>query len=180
LLGVPFALEESVKSAPAASVREGTVVALALEARDDDGGVVEHAPASDPLIYLHGHGNIVPGLEEALEGRTQGDRVQVAVPPEGAYGPRSGRSLITVDRAELPADVELEEGMELEAEHDDGSFDVVWVREIKGDKVVIDTDHPLAGVTLRFDVEVLSIRDATAEELEHGHPHIDEDSHHLH
>lgn len=163
-----------------ATVTADKVVELRMKMTNDTGEVLDQTSDDEPLTYLHGHENLVPGLEAALEGHHAGDRVQVTVPPEDAYGDHDGSEPEAIPRADLPNDIELEPGMELEAELDDGSLEVVWITHIDGDQVYVDANHPLAGETLHFDVEVLSIRDGTSEEIVHGHPHPPDDSEHLH
>ena len=148
------------------------VVTIHYTLTDGTGVVIDTSRDGDPFAYLHGHQNIVPGLERQLVGKASGDSVQAVVAPEEGYGPRVDNATIAVPRADLPADAELSVGMQLVAQQDENSPpQPVWVAAIDGDTVTMDFNHPLAGQTLHFDVEVISIRKATAEELEHGHPH---------
>ena len=137
--------------------------------RDDEGTVLDSSEGSDPLTYLHGEGNIVPGLEKALEGKTVGDEVKASVPPEEGYGVRDEKNIQNVPRRKLP-EGKLQPGMRVRLQTNHGQI-VALVTAIKGDYVTIDTNHPLAGMTLHFEVKVTDVRDATAEELEHGHVH---------
>ncbi|MBJ95926.1 MAG: peptidylprolyl isomerase [Rickettsiales bacterium] len=139
--------------------------------KNSEGEVLDSSDGADPLVYLHGAGNIVPGLEEELLGKTVGDKMSVIVPPEKAYGVRGGPGPQPVERSAFPADVELSAGMQFFAEAPDGSPLALWIVELSDDKVMVDANHPLAGVTLHFDVEITGLRDATDEEREHGHPH---------
>lgn len=123
------------------------------------------------IDYLHGHGNIVPGLEEGLAGATVGEERSVEVPPELGYGERMDAELQRVPRNAFPPNAVLEAGMQFHARSPDGDVIPVWVAGIESGVVLIDVNHPLAGRTLRFEVKVLSVRPATAEELEHGHVH---------
>jgi FKBP-type peptidyl-prolyl cis-trans isomerase SlyD len=123
------------------------------------------------LPYLHGHGNIIPGLEEALEGKQVGDSLQVSVPPEKAYGPEDPEGVRVIPRDQFPPDAPLEPGTQLFAQDESGQVMPFWIMEVEGDEVTIDFNHPLAGETLDFDVTISSIRAATPEELEHGHVH---------
>lgn len=148
-----------------------TVVTLDYRLTLPDGEVVEVSEPGDPLVYLHGHEEIVPGLERALEGKTTGDRVQAIVPPEDAYGEYDPEGSETVDRSEFPADLELEVGGIITATDEDDDEVEFLVKAIDGDKVTVDFNHPMAGKTLHFDVTIREIRAATAEELEHGHVH---------
>ncbi len=136
-----------------------------------DGEEVGRAGADEPLEYLHGAENIVPGLETALEGKGVGDKVNVTIPPEDAYGEYDDEDIDEFDLDEIPGVEDLEEGMIVEVENDDGEIFVGTVVEMTPEAVVVDFNPPLAGKTLTFDVEILGLREATAEELDHGHPH---------
>jgi FKBP-type peptidyl-prolyl cis-trans isomerase SlyD len=126
------------------------------------------------LPYLHGYGNIIPGLEEALEGKKVGDSLQVSVPPEKAYGLEDPEGVRVIPRDQFPPDAPLEPGVQLFAQDENGQVLPFWIMEVEGDEVTIDFNHPLAGETLNFDVTISSIRAATQEELEHGHVHAPE------
>lgn len=152
-------------------VSEGKVVVFHYTLTDDEGEVVETSTEGQPLSYLHGAGKIVPGLEEAMEGKSVGDEFDVEVAPAKGYGEKSGPGPQAVDRSEFPQDVELYEGMGFTAEMEDGGHLPLWVSSIEGDDIYVDQNHPLAGQTLHFDVEVVDIRDATDEEIAHGHAH---------
>jgi FKBP-type peptidyl-prolyl cis-trans isomerase SlyD len=137
---------------------------------DGEGKVIDTSEGQEPLAYLHGAGNIIPGLEKALLGKTVGDKFNVSIPASEAYGLRDDSMV-----QELPSNMfsgieNIEVGMEFHAETEHG-LQVVTVTQVEGDNVVIDGNHPLAGVDLTFDVEVAEIRAASAEELEHGHAH---------
>src|SRR5574337_795777 len=148
-------------------IADGVVVSMTY-VLNVDGEEVGRAGADEPLEYLHGAENIVPGLEAALEGKTVGEHVQVTIPPEEAYGEYDDEDIDEFDLDEIPGVEELEEGMIVEVENDDGEIFVGTVVEISQDAVVVDFNPPLAGKTLTFDVEVLSLREANAEELDHG------------
>ena len=136
-----------------------------------DGELIDQSGENDPLTYLHGHSNIIPGLERALEGKAAGDRVQVTVQPEDGYGPRDEDNSEDLDREDFDDDIEI--GATYYAQSEDGSVLPFTVTAVNGDKVTVDFNPPLAGKVLTFDVTVLNVRDATAEELEHGHAHSD-------
>ncbi|WP_027883055.1 FKBP-type peptidyl-prolyl cis-trans isomerase [Meiothermus rufus] len=123
------------------------------------------------LDYLHGHRNIVPGLEEALEGKTVGETVVVSVPPEKGYGPYDPEGVQVVDREAFPPDAEVVEGAMFYAEDPQGNPMPFTVLSVEGRDVTIDFNHVLAGETLDFEVTLTAIRPATLEELEHGHAH---------
>lgn len=155
-----------------ASIADDLVVGLRYTLRNDAGETLDRSEDDDPLQYLHGHENIVPGLERALTGKVVGDKLVVVVSPEEGYGTRDAAGERKVPRNAFPEDVELEVGMELVMEDTStGDEQPFWVKSVGKDVVTIDMNHPLAGVQLHFDVEVLSVRPATAEELDHGHPH---------
>jgi len=146
------------------------VVSLAYTLRDDDGEVIDQSEDGSPLLYLHGAQNIVPGLEEQLEGVAQGESVKATVSPEKGYGPRIGEAQ-EVPRNLFPADAELAAGMQVVAHDDEGRQIPFFITGITEDTITVDPNHPLAGETLHFEVTVESLRDATEEEVTHGHPH---------
>jgi len=124
----------------------------------------------EPLVYLHGAHNIVPGLENALLGKQVGDKFQVTVEPEEGYGEFQAEMVQEVPRNMFQGVDDIQAGMQFQAQTDDG-IQVVTVKEVTPELVIVDANHPLAGQALTFDVEVVSIRAATTEELEHGHAH---------
>ncbi|GGJ74355.1 FKBP-type peptidyl-prolyl cis-trans isomerase [Deinococcus aquiradiocola] len=134
-----------------------------------DGEIVDQSEVGDPLVYLHGHNNIIPGLETALEGHEAGDTLSVTVSPEDGYGERDDENVQVLPRADFDDDVEI--GASYFAQAEDGSVNPFTVVSVSGDDVTVDFNPPLAGQTLNFDVTVKDVRDATAEELEHGHAH---------
>lgn len=148
-----------------------SVVSIDYTLTDPEGELLDSSADEGPLTYLHGVGEIVPGLENALAGRGAGESFKIVVSPEDGYGTRSEQNQVRVPRGELPDDVEPEEGMEFEATGPDGEVMHFWVEGVDGDDVLLSLDHPLAGVTLHFDVTVRDVREATSDELEHGHAH---------
>ncbi len=130
------------------------------------------------LDYLHGHRNIVQGLEEALEGKAAGERVVVSVSPEKGYGLYDPEGVQVLERDAFPADAELVEGAMFYAEDSQGNPMPFTVLNVDGKEVTIDFNHALAGETLQFDVTLTAIRPATPEELEHGHAHSLHGHHH--
>jgi len=145
------------------------VISLEYELTDDAGETLDSNKGGEPLSYLHGHGQIVPGLESALTGKSVGDQAKVTVPAEEGYGLRQEDRLVTVGRDRF--DFEPEAGQVLEASLPDGGSVPFIVVEVTKESVVLDGNHPLAGKTLHFEVKVLGVRPATATELEHGHVH---------
>lgn len=158
-------------------IEKGRVVTIEYTLRDDDGDVIDTSEGEEPMVYLHGVGQLVPGLEKALETRGAGDKVKVSVAPEDGYGTWDPEQVMRVPRERLPADAEPEPGMELTGSDPDGDEILLRVIEVEGGVVTLDANHPLAGRTLHFDVDVKSVRDATQDELSHGHAH---DGHHHH
>jgi FKBP-type peptidyl-prolyl cis-trans isomerase SlyD len=160
------------------TISAGKVVALHYTLRDEAGALIDGSAGEEPLYYLHGAENLVPGLETALEGRTVGEKLSVTVPPEDAYGQRQGPGPQAVPRDAFPPGAELEEGMPFCVENEEGEEVDLWISSVEDDQVFVDVNHPLAGVTLCFDVEIVSIREATVEEQVHGHPHQPGHEHH--
>ncbi|MCF6336449.1 MAG: peptidylprolyl isomerase [Gammaproteobacteria bacterium] len=152
------------------TIAENKVVTLHYTLTDDEGTVIDQSDDGS-FLYLHGASNIIPGLENALTGKTSGDELKVTVPPEEGYGERDDARLESVSREMFPADAEIEAGMQFHAEGPEGEMMTVTVAGVDGDTVKIDGNHPLAGVQLNFDVKVIDVRDASAEEVEHGHVH---------
>ena len=152
------------------SITKNVVALIEYTLKDDAGVVLDSSVGQDPLAYVHGHGNLVPGLESQLEGKKKGDVLKVTVPPELAYGERDEKLIHKVSRGQLPAGAPLEIGTQFQA-HGPHGAQIVTVIAVNGDKVDLDANHPLAGVTLHFEVKVVDTRMATAEELHHGHVH---------
>ncbi len=152
-------------------IEKGRVVDIDYSLHLGDGEVVDRSDPGEPLSYLHGEGEIVPGLESALEGLDVGDRKQVVVPPASGYGDHDPRGLQQVPRQAFPADFKPEVGMELSAQGPDGDEVAFVIQRVEPELITIDLNHPLAGKTLHFDVTVREVREATPDELEHGHAH---------
>ncbi len=159
-------------------VTKDQVVAMHYVLKDDDGNIIDKSGDGQPLHYLHGHKNIVPGLEEALEGADPGDERKVTVPPEKGYGTRREEMVLDVPRSQLPSDLTPEVGMTLAMQTPDGHTIPVRVTKVKLDSVVLDANHELADATLHFEVKIDSVRKATGEELAHGHVHGPGGHHH--
>ncbi len=151
-------------------IANNSVVAIAYTLTDNDGQVIDTSAGGEPLVYLHGAQNIIPGLEKALVGKVVGDKLTVKVEPGEGYGEYNPQ-LVQVVPKHLFAGVEqVEVGMQFHAQTDHG-MQVVTIAAVEGDDITVDGNHPLAGVPLNFDVEVMSIRTASQEELDHGHVH---------
>ncbi len=147
------------------------VVAIDYTLSNDAGEVIDSSAGAEPLVYLHGASNIIAGLENALAGKTVGDELEVSIEPEDAYGEYSAELITNLGREMFEGVEELEVGMQFHASAPDGGMQVVTIRDIDGDQVTIDGNHPLAGQQLNFKVKVVSVRAASAEEIEHGHVH---------
>ena len=147
------------------------VVAIDYTLSNDAGEVIDSSAGAEPLVYLHGAGNIIAGLEKALLGKAVGDELDVSIEPEEAYGESSAELLTNLGREMFEGVDELEVGMQFHASAPDGGMQIVTIRDIDGDQVTIDGNHPLAGQQLNFKVKVVSIRAASEEELAHGHVH---------
>src|SRR5690606_30724137 len=137
---------------------------------DGTGKVLDSSDGQEPLSYLHGAGNIIPGLERALVGKSVGDKLNVAVPAAEAYGERDASMVQELPSSMFSGVDQIEVGMEFHAETEHG-LQVVTVVAVEEGQVTIDGNHPLAGVDLNFDVEVTEVREATEEEVAHGHAH---------
>jgi FKBP-type peptidyl-prolyl cis-trans isomerase SlyD len=151
-------------------VNKHSVVTIHYTLKDDEGNLMESSEGRDPMAYLHGEHNIIAGLETALEGKSVGDDVSVRIPPEEAYGVRDEEKTQTVPM-EMFEGQEVKPGARFHAQAPDGSQITVTVLDVGDEGVIIDANHPLAGMHLNFDVKVVDIRDATEEEISHGHVH---------
>ena len=154
-------------------ITSGKVVSIDYTLTDDSGKTLDSSVGGEPLAYLHGNDQIVFGLEKALNGKKAGDSLKVKVEPAEGYGVRDEAKLISVSRSKIQGVPNLKEGMQLQAGHQ-----VVTVIKIAGDEVTLDGNHPLAGVTLNFDVTIRDVRPATEEEIAHGHVHGPGGHHH--
>jgi FKBP-type peptidyl-prolyl cis-trans isomerase SlyD len=138
--------------------------------RDESGATIETSQGREPLTYLHGFGQLIPGLEKTLDGSQAGLLTTVTILPRDAYGEKDPQAVIHAARGDFPDGLGLEPGVEVQADTPDGPITFIVV-SIDGDDVVLDANHPLAGKALTFDVEVLEVREATPDELAHGHVH---------
>ena len=151
-------------------VANNMVVSLDFTLWDDQGEVIDTSEGGEPMAYLHGHLNLVPGLEKALEGKVVGDTFKITVPADEAFGPRDEDLVEVLDRSDFPDDLELEPGMQFEAEDEDGDS-IVTITAVNGDEITVDSNPEFAGMDLTYEVKVVEIREATPEEIEHGHVH---------
>lgn len=158
-------------------IEKNRVVTLHYTLRDEQGTVIDSSSGRAPLSYLHGKNNLIPGLEEALSGKSAGDEFDVTVPPERGYGRRDDRLVQIVPRSRFAENLELTPGMQVRASGPQGARMVTVVR-VERDFVTVDANHPLAGRTLYFSVAVTEVRKATHEEVSHGHVHGPDAHHH--
>ncbi len=153
------------------------VVSMHYTLTNEQGEKLDSSRGHEPLAYIHGTGNIIPGLEKALEGKQAGDKLNVRVAPEDGYGLRDDALIQAVPRRMFKGMGDLKVGMRLHAQSDHGQR-VVRITHLAGDMVTVDGNHELAGQALNFDVEITDVRDATEEEMEHGHVHGPGGHHH--
>ena len=153
-------------------VSDGKVVVFHYTLTNDEGEVIDSSSGGDPMPYLHGAGNIVPGLESQLQGVAVGTNLQVLVAPKDGYGEAEEGEIVKVPRQDFGEfSDEVGPGMQVFAETEGGEQIPVWIVDADESTIFVSRNHPLAGVSLHFDVEIVAIRDATTDELAHGHPH---------
>jgi len=157
-------------------VADNKVVWIDYTLTNDAGEVLDSSKGEEPLPYLHGHDNIIPGLEKALAGKSVGDSLVVTIPAAEGYGEYDDELVQVVSREMFDGVEEMEVGMQFQAETEDG-IDEVTVVEIDGDNITVDGNHPFAGMNLTFEVTISDMRDATEEELAHGHVHMGSGNH---
>ena len=159
------------------TIAQDSVVTIHYTLKDDAGEIIDSSVSAEPLAYLHGHGNLVPGLERELEGKKAGDKLNVTVAPADGYGEYSKELVQKVPRRALQGIADIRVGLRLQAQTAEGPRTVV-ITNVTGDMVTLDANHPLAGKTLNFEIEVTDVREPTEEELSHGHVHGPGDHHH--
>jgi FKBP-type peptidyl-prolyl cis-trans isomerase SlyD len=152
------------------TIENDKVVLMNYILTNDKGDVVDSSEGSEPLAYIQGHQNIIPGLEKEMAGKKVGDKFKAVVQPEEGYGKFNEALIQVVERKMFQGVDELEIGMQFQAQLQDGAI-LMTITKIDGDQITIDGNHALADQVLTFDVEVMEVRDATAEELEHKHVH---------
>ncbi|MCB0118132.1 MAG: peptidylprolyl isomerase [Anaerolineales bacterium] len=159
------------------TVKDGLVVSMEYKLTVE-GEVLDSSDEAGPLQFLVGYGNIIPGLENEMMGMKIGDSKDVTVQPADGYGEFEDDAFMDVPRSEFPADMELEEGMELHVTDEEGNHQAAYIAEFDDKTVKLDFNHPLAGAVLEFSVKVVALREPTEEELDHGHVHEDGGHHH--
>jgi FKBP-type peptidyl-prolyl cis-trans isomerase SlyD len=164
------------------TIQPNVHVTLDYDLRADDGELLDasEGEGGEPIRYIHGYGMLVPGLEAALVGLRTGDERDIVVPAEAGYGERDEALVLEIERSEFPEPDAVEEGDEFVAESPDGDEVVMNVIEVKGPAVVVDANHPLAGMTLHYKVKVREVREATADEVERAAADLDEAHEHVH
>lgn len=158
-------------------VENDKVVSIHYKLTNSEGNVLDSSEGREPLAYIQGKQNIIPGLENALAGKEAGEKLNVTVPPAEAYGEKSLELIQEIPREAFGEVEELQPGMQFQMQSPNGPV-IITVTNVGEDKVVVDGNHPLAGETLTFDVEITDVRDATEEELAHGHVHGEGGHHH--
>jgi FKBP-type peptidyl-prolyl cis-trans isomerase SlyD len=152
-------------------IQDKCVVSIHYRLTNDAGEELDSSTGGDPLAYLHGSNSLIPGLESALTGQSAGDKLKVTVQPTDAYGEISSDlvQVVPIDAFDSPENVKP--GVQFQAQGPDGQVQLITVREVNDAGVTIDANHPLAGQVLHFDVSVEHVREASAEEIAHGHVH---------
>jgi FKBP-type peptidyl-prolyl cis-trans isomerase SlyD len=158
-------------------ITKNRVVSIDYTLMDAQNQFVDSSSDLEPMVYLHGHENILPSLEKVLEGKTEGDTFTVTIKAADAYGERDKKLIIQVPLKNFDGAGTVKEGMQFEADTPDGSR-LVTVTQVEGSTVTVDANHPLAGMDLTFDITVIAVRDASPEEISHGHPHHDHGHNH--
>lgn len=158
-------------------IARDSVVTLDYVLRNDAGELLDESK-DEPLTYIHGRGQMVPGLETALEGQSSGGKLKIAVPPKDAYGERIGGKELRLPIEAFPEDEVIEPGTSIEAVGEDGKTVVLWIVDRDDQAVSVSLDHPFAGLTLHFDIAIREVRAATHDELSHGHVHGPGGHHH--
>jgi FKBP-type peptidyl-prolyl cis-trans isomerase SlyD len=153
------------------NVGKDTVVTIDYTLTNPAGEVIDTSNGREPLAYIHGAHHIIPGLEMALFGKTAGDQLDVSVAPEEGYGPRNEELVQAVPRSSFSGVKDIQPGMQFRAQTGDGHERVVTVTAVSEEEVTVDANHPLAGMPLKFAVKIVGVREATADELSHGHVH---------
>ena len=159
------------------TIENQKAVTINYTLKDDQGEIIDQS-SDGSFCYLHGADNIIPGLENALTGKSKDEKFNLVIKPEDAYGEYNSAFTQVVEKSMFEQDQgdELQVGMQFNAQGEDGGMVMITISAIDGDKVTIDGNHPLAGITLHYDVHVVDVRDATEEELSHGHIHQHGDS----
>jgi FKBP-type peptidyl-prolyl cis-trans isomerase SlyD len=152
------------------TIQNDKVVTIEYTLTDETGALIESSDGREPLTYLHGGGNIIPGLEASLEGKSPGESLKVSVPPADAYGEWDEGKIIDIPKVQFSGVDDVQVGMQFGV-HSSAGEQIVTVTKVEGENVTVDANHPLAGKTLNFEVKVVGVREPTSDELDHGHVH---------
>lgn len=147
-------------------ISKDAVVSIHYTLRDNDGNIIDSSSGKDPLHYLHGRGNLIVGMEEGLDGKSHGEKLNLKIAPEKGYGEKNEKMIQKVPRSAF-GDQKVEAGMQFNTQNGQ----VVTITEVGMNEITVDGNHPLAGVALNFEVEIMNVRAATQDELDHGHVH---------
>lgn len=158
-------------------ISKNSVVTLNYTLKNDQGDTLDESQDGS-FLYLHGAGGIIPGLEGQLEGKSAGDEFSAHIKPEDGYGVRDDSMVQVVPRNMFESDHPVEEGIQFHAESPEGDMLTVTVTKIEDDEITVDGNHPLAGIALNFDIKIADVREASKEEIEHGHVHGPDGHHH--
>ncbi|MGI9553474.1 MAG: FKBP-type peptidyl-prolyl cis-trans isomerase [Thermodesulfobacteriota bacterium] len=158
-------------------IADKSVVTIHFKLTDNDGKVLDTSEGKEPLVYMHGTKSLIPGLERELNGKTSGDKMQVTVQPEDGYGDVNPELIQEVPRSAFQGVADIQPGMQFEAKSPEGQTQLITIQKVGEDNVTVNGNHPLAGQILHFDVSVEDVREATEEEIAHGHAHAPGHSH---
>ena len=153
-------------------ISDKNVVSIHFSLTNDEGEVIDSSEGNDPLVYMHGTNSLIAGLERELSGKTAGDKIQVSIQPEDAYGQINPDLIQVVPRSAFQGVDEIKPGMQFEAKNPEGHSQLIIIEDVTDTEVKVNGNHPLAGQVLHFDVTVEEVREATEEELNHGHAHF--------
>ena len=159
------------------TIKKDAVVEMHYTLKNDAGEIIDTSKGKEPMPFIQGHGHIIPGLETALEGLKIGETCDVSIEPEDAYGVHHEEAIQEIPKEALQGIDKIEVGMELQSQDEQGNPFIVHVEKINEETVTINANHPLAGETLHFNVSIENVREATKDELEHGHVHSESCSH---
>lgn len=164
-------IPDQTNSEPRMNICDHAVVAMHYTLKNAEGAVLDSSEGQDPLTYLHGTGGIITGLEAALLDKAAGDQLTAVIEPKDGYGAIDPSLVQVVPRSAFAGVESIEAGMRFTASDEQGQQQSVAIAAVNGDEITVDGNHPLAGETLHFEVEVVSVRAATEEEISHGHVH---------
>ena len=154
-------------------IGKNSVVSMHYTLKNDDGEVMDTSEGKTPMVYLHGANNLIPGLENELQGKVAGTKFSTTIPPAEAYGEMKPEFVQVVNKSMFEGIESIEPGMSFVAQGEGGMKQQVRVTAVENDDITVDANHPMAGLTLHFEIEVADVREATPQELEHGNVHAD-------